>query len=143
MNKVYTIGYEGKDIEDFIDILNKHDIKQIVDVRTHPKSRKKDFNKETLEKKLFQKSVKYEHLPELGGLGDKDYKKVMSGKKWRQSFEVLKTIIEKRRSALMCLENNPMKCHRRFISEELEKEDWEVVHIGEGGSWKGKRLDDF
>lgn len=143
MNKVYTIGYEGKDIEDFIDILNKYDIKQIIDVRSHPKSRKKVFSQEPLKDKLFEKSVKYEHLPGLGGLDEKDYHRVMEKKEWKKAFEELKSLIEKRKSAMMCLEKNPMKCHRRFISEKLEGEGWEVIHIGEGGSWKGKRLDEF
>lgn len=143
MNKVYTIGYEGKEIEDFIDILHQHEIKQIIDVRSHPKSRKVDFNKDTLKEKLFQKSVKYKHLPELGGLREDDYREIMNEKGWNAAFEELKTIAEKRKSALMCLENNPMKCHRRFISEKLEEQGWEVIHLGEGGSWKEKRLDDF
>lgn len=143
MNKVYTIGYEGKEIEDFLDILDNYRVKQIIDARSHPRSRKEDFNKEKLKEKLFQKGIKYEHMPELGGLRDKDYLELMDEGEWLEAFEELKTLIDKRKSSLMCLEKNPMKCHRRFISKKLEEEGWEVIHIGEGSSWKEKPLDEF
>lgn len=143
MDKVYTIGYEGKEIEDFISLLEKHDIKLILDVRSSPHSRREDFDKGNLKKSLFRKGIKYKHIPELGGLDVDDYEKHMEEKGWLQAYEDLKKSIGNKRSALMCLENDPMKCHRRYISEKLEKDGLEVIHIGGGASWKSKQLDDF
>ncbi|MFW6048126.1 MAG: DUF488 family protein, partial [Candidatus Natronoplasma sp.] len=88
-------------------------------------------------------SIKYHHLAGLGGLRDKEYQDIMKEDEWRQGFEDLKALAEENKTVILCLESNPMRCHRRFIAEELEKEGWEVVHIGEGGSWKEKKLDDF
>lgn len=45
VNVVYTIGYEGIDLEQFIDIIKKNHIDTIIDVRKNPVSRKKGFSK--------------------------------------------------------------------------------------------------
>ncbi|MBS3781063.1 MAG: DUF488 domain-containing protein [Candidatus Thermoplasmatota archaeon] len=143
MNKVYTIGYEGKEIEEFIQLLEKYGVNQVVDVRSYPTSKRKKFKKNNLRQELFKASIKYRHLPRLGGLRDKDYQETMKEDEWLSAFEELKDLAEEKKTVILCLESNPMKCHRRFIAEELEKEGWEVVHIGEGGSWKEKKLNDF
>ncbi|MFW6047717.1 MAG: DUF488 family protein, partial [Candidatus Natronoplasma sp.] len=73
MNKVYTIGYEGKEFEQFLDILGKYSLKQVIDVRSYPSSKKSKFNKKNLKEELFKASIKYHHLAGLGGLRDKEY----------------------------------------------------------------------
>ncbi|MEF8873478.1 MAG: DUF488 domain-containing protein [Candidatus Thermoplasmatota archaeon] len=142
MNKVYTIGYEGKDIDKFLELLEERGVSRLIDVRSSPRSRKEDFNQENLKDELFQKSIMYKHLPELGGLRE-DYEEVMEGEDWEDGFEELKKLAKEGKTVLMCLEEDPMKCHRKYIAEELEKEGWDVVHISEGGAWKEKSLDDF
>lgn len=143
MNKVYTIGYEGKRLEEFLELLEKHGVKLVVDVRSYPSSKRSEFDKNNLKDELFKASIKYHHLAQLGGLREKDYQDIMKEDEWRKGFNKLKELAEEKETAIMCLEANPMKCHRRFIVEELEKDGWEVVHIGGGGSWKEKKLDDF
>ncbi len=143
VNKVYTIGYEGKGLEEFLELLEEHSVKQVVDVRSYPTSKRNEFEKNNLKEELFKASIKYHHLAQLGGLRDKDYQEIMKEDEWQKEFEKLKDIAEEKETAIMCLEANPMKCHRRFIVEELEEDGWEVVHIGVGGSWKEKKLDDF
>jgi len=143
VNKVYTIGYEGKGFDEFLDLLEKYGIKQVVDVRSYPTSKRSEFDKENLKEELFKNGIKYRHFAQLGGLRDKDYQEIMKEDEWQDEYEKLKGLAEEKNTVILCLENNPMKCHRRFIAEELEKDGWEVVHIGEGGSWKEKKLDDF
>lgn len=143
MNKVYTIGYEGKDIDEFLELLRKKGVQHLVDVRSYPTSRREKFDKENLKDRLFHESILYKHIPEMGGLRDEDYEEVMEEEDWKEGFEELKEIASEGKTVLMCLEKDPMRCHRRFIAERLEEEGWEVVHIGRGGSWKEKSLDDF
>jgi len=143
VNKVYTIGYEGKGFDEFLKLLEKHGLKQVIDVRSYPTSKRSEFDKENLKEELFKASIKYQHLAKLGGLRDKYYEEIMEGEEWRSEYEKLKELAEEKNTVILCLENNPMKCHRRFIAEELEKDGWEVIHIGEGASWKEKKLDDF
>ncbi len=143
MKKIYTIGYEGKDIDRFLELLEKSGIEQLIDVRSHPKSKKEKFSKQNLKKELVRKNVKYEHMPELGGLGKENYKEKMKSEKWVDAFNDVKEIAKQTSTVLMCLEKDPMKCHRRFIVDRLQKDGWEVVHIGRGRKWKGKKLEDF
>ncbi len=143
MNKVYTIGYEGKEFDEFLKLLDEYGVKRVVDVRSYPSSKRSEFDKKNLKDELFKASIKYRHLSQLGGLRDKDYEEIMKEEGWREDFEQLKELAKEKKTVILCLESNPMKCHRRFISEELEEEGWEVIHIGEGGSWKEKKLNDF
>lgn len=143
MTKVYTIGYEGKNIEEFLDLLKDKGIQHLVDVRSSPKSRKENFNKDNLKDRLFHNSIVYKHIPELGGLKEEEYEEVMTEEKWVEGYEELKNFAKEGKTVIMCLEKDPMRCHRRYIAERLEEDGWEVVHIGKGGSWKEKSLDDF
>jgi len=143
VNKVYTIGYEGKTIEEFLDLLKEKEIQHLVDVRSSPRSRKIKFNKDNLKDRLFHNSIVYRHIPDIGGLREEDYEEVMTEEKWIEGYEELKDLAREGKTVIMCLEKDPMMCHRRYIAERLEEDGWEVVHIGRGGSWKEKSLDDF
>lgn len=143
MPKIYTIGYEGKDIRDFIQLLKENSIETVIDVRSYPTSKRENFDKESLKEKLGNENIGYRHYPELGGLTDQDYKEKVKTESWKMVFGKLKSTASKHRSAMMCLEKDPMRCHRRFIAEKLGQEGWAVTHIKSDGLWKGKRLDDF
>ncbi|MGM0405356.1 MAG: DUF488 family protein [Thermoplasmatota archaeon] len=143
MKKIYTIGYQGRTIAEFLKLLKKYEIDHLVDVRSYPTSKMQDFSKKNLKDTLFKKSFMYKHLPGLGGLGDEVYKKTMLSDRWKSSYEKLKDLAKDGTTAMMCLEKDPSQCHRRFISDRLKKEGWEVVHIGKGGSWKRRSLEDF
>ncbi len=143
MKKISTIGYQGRTIDDFLNLLKKYDIDHLVDVRSYPTSKMQDFSKKNLKDTLFKRSVMYKHLPGLGGLGDEDYKETMLSDRWKSSYKKLKNLAGDGTTAMMCLEKDPSQCHRRFISDRLEEEGWEVVHIGKGGSWKKRSLEDF
>jgi len=143
VKKIYTIGYQGRTIDEFLDLLEKYDIDHLVDVRSYPTSKMEDFSKDDLKETLFKKSMMYKHLPGLGGLGDEDYKETMLSDRWKSSYKELKSLAKDGKTSMMCLEKDPSHCHRRFISDRLEEDGWDVIHIGKGGSWKKKSLDDF
>jgi len=143
VKKIYTIGYQGKSIDEMIELLRKYGIQHLVDVRSLPRSRLNDFNKEKLKESLFHKSIYYKHKPELGGLIDSDYRDRMKTKEWKIAYNELKELAEEGKTVIMCMEKDPLKCHRRFIAERLEEDGFDVVHIGKGGTWKEKRLEDF
>lgn len=143
VDKIYTIGYEGKTIDEFLKLLMEKSITHLVDVRSVAKSRRKEFSQNNIKDTLFKKSILYEHMKELGGLDKKDYRDVMKTEGWKQSYEELKELASKGPTVIMCLEKDPMKCHRRFIAERLEEDGWDVIHLGRGGSWKERSLDDF
>src|SRR6185369_9573855 len=66
---VLTIGHSTRTIEEFLRLLQAHDVKVLVDVRTVPRSRHNpQFNQDSLVKSLKDVGVGYVHLPGLGGL---------------------------------------------------------------------------
>jgi uncharacterized protein (DUF488 family) len=66
---LYTIGYEGKEIQQFIDLLKNTGIEHLIDVRFSAESQyKPDFNKAILARELERAKIKYTHRPDLGVL---------------------------------------------------------------------------
>ena len=66
-NTIYTIGYEGKEIQPFIDQLKAVGIESLIDVRFSAESQfKPDFNKAILARELERAKIKYTHRPDLG-----------------------------------------------------------------------------
>lgn len=60
VDTVYTIGYSGFSINDFIATLKANHISLVVDVRSQPYSQWfSDYNKETLERTLEQAGIYY------------------------------------------------------------------------------------
>ena len=87
--QLYTIGYEQRDITEFINTLNDLNIDTLIDVREIPASRKPGFSKNRLREHLEQANKKYIHIRELGSPGplrkklykDNDYNSFFTGYK--------------------------------------------------------------
>lgn len=62
MSPVFTIGYEGRTINDFLADLRANDIKLLADVREAPTSRKRGFSKSALASALQDAGIDYLHL---------------------------------------------------------------------------------
>jgi uncharacterized protein (DUF488 family) len=126
---VYSIGHSNRSIEEFLEILKKHKIKKIIDVRRFPSSKKFPwFNKENLERILKEKNIEYIHFKSLGGFRKEGYKIFIKTKEFKEEIEKLIKILEER-SAIMCSERFWFRCHRRFICYELIKKGIKVIHI--------------
>ncbi|MBP7088358.1 MAG: DUF488 domain-containing protein [Candidatus Omnitrophica bacterium] len=144
-NKLYSIGHSNRTLEEFISLLKVHTIKQIVDVRSMPKSRHNpQFNKNDLAKRLRNAGIGYRHMKQLGGLrrtkadssnlgwknlsfrGFADY---MQTEKFAEALKKLKGIASKKKTAIMCAEALPWRCHRSLISDVFTKDHWQVFGI--------------
>ncbi|ADL07195.1 DUF488 family protein [Thermosediminibacter oceani] len=136
VNIVYTIGYEGIDLEQFINIIKKNHIDTIIDVRKNPVSRKKGFSKSILNKILFENGIKYKHIEELGtpkDLREKLYRTkdfimfINEYEKMLQSnmslLEELLNEIHQENCCLLCYEKNYSKCHRSILAWNIKKMD--------------------
>ncbi len=141
----WTVGHSTRTIEEFIELLNAHDIHEIVDVRTIPKSRHNpQFNEEVIQQSLQHAGIEYVRLAELGGLrhttadsknlgwhnrsfrGFADY---MGTPEFASGLTALETIASRRRTAIMCAEAVPWRCHRSLIADALSKRRWDVFDI--------------
>lgn len=130
---LFTIGYEGKSIESFMNTLIQNDIRMLCDVRKNPLSRKFGFSKGKLEHITEKMGISYIHIPDLGidsykrtSLDTKeDYRRLFDD--YAKTLPNLKPQLEKiylllcsnNRIALMCYEKEPEMCHRHVIRDYL------------------------
>ena len=133
---VFTIGHSTRTIGTFVNMLQAHGVKLLVDVRTIPRSRHNpQFNREALRNPLLDAGIAYTHVQELGGLRRARKDSVNTG--WKNAsfrgyadymqtpeFEAgLHTLIQDAKRvqlALMCAEAVPWRCHRSLIADALE-----------------------
>ena len=135
MESVYTVGYEEKNIDEFIQRLKEFKIRVLVDVREIPASRKKGFSKTKLNELLETVGIKYLHVKELGSpkelrkklYTDKDYSYFFKeyGKHLERNIDILEQLysetIANEPSCLMCMERLPSQCHRKAVAERIKE----------------------
>ena len=139
---VYTIGYEKKNIEEYIQILKENKIKILVDVRERAWSYKKDFCKTRLGEALEKKGIKYLHLKDLGN--PKIFRSQINDKKFSLSLyedylkttraglnDLAETINDTTSNiCLTCFEKEAHECHRSIILKVFNKgKDISVVNL--------------
>lgn len=131
MKKIYTIGTSNRRLEEFIEILKRYGIETAVDVRSFPKSKRfPHFNQDELSRALQKAGIKYIYLgKELGGFRRGGYEEYMKTENFKAGIEKLEKIGEISITALFCCEKLFLRCHRRFISQELTLRGWKVFHI--------------
>lgn len=143
MSKIYTIGCSIHTLDEFISLLNKHNINAVADVRSIPYSQHTpQYNKEVLIKALKGKSIHYlDFSKEFGARRNEedaytnnrvDFKKVVKLPIFIHGIERIDTGISKGYNiALLCTEKNPLDCHRfSLVSKALiEKLNINVEHI--------------
>lgn len=144
---LFTIGYEGISLEEYLVRLIKNDVKVLVDVRNNPLSMKYGFSKNQLKKYCGSLGIDYVHIPEVGIKGDQrqelttqsDYDKLFEVYRKNnlthtidQQQQILKLLKQHKRIALTCFEANICQCHRKHLAEAIENLpgfDYEVKHI--------------
>jgi uncharacterized protein (DUF488 family) len=127
--KIFTIGYEGTTVPQFITALISAGVKRVIDVRALPLSRRPGFSKSALRAALEEMGIEYFHLKALGTPADGraaarvgrhvEMARIYAGQlelpeAIAQSAQMLELAREKP-SALMCLEREPAHCHRTLL----------------------------
>jgi len=144
--RVFTIGHSNHEEQAFLDLLERHEIDVVADVRSQPYSKyTKQFNSDQIKQALAGAGINYVYLGrELGGRPDAPefydaeghvrYDRVAESPQFRQGIERLEKGIQKFRVALMCSEENPAECHRNLlVGRVLGRRGVELVHIrGDG-----------
>lgn len=145
MKTLYTVGYEGQSVQDFVEILQTYQIKRIIDVRRNPISRKFGFSKRKFESILAEANIDYVHIVELGTpklvreelKQNKDYDLFfdMFEEYLVQQKEPLERAINlalETPSAILCFERNHTQCHRMAVAaymSQLSDAKLTVEHI--------------
>jgi uncharacterized protein (DUF488 family) len=141
---LFTIGYEGRDIDSFLNILIQNQIDLLIDVRKNPFSMNFSFTRSKLENYLGKVDIRYIHIPELGIDGEsrknlvtrRDYQmlfKRYEATTLKEHSEEVRRIIglgEDHRAALLCFEADVNLCHRGVIARDIERQhDRGVTHL--------------
>jgi len=140
---VFTIGYEGLDIDTFVSLLIKHGIETVVDVRELPLSRKPGFSKKALANVLNLSGREYVHMVELGCpkpvrdryRADGNWKRYTEGfmtylKTQDDAIAELSSLAAASNCALLCYEADSSYCHRSMVANAVK--DYcgaRVIHI--------------
>ncbi|HYH15362.1 MAG TPA: DUF488 domain-containing protein [Flavisolibacter sp.] len=142
---IWTIGHSTRTLEQFIEILKSFSIRQLVDVRHYPGSRKyPHFNKEVLSHSLANVHILYTHIELLGGRrranadtnntawrhpAFRGYADYMQTDPFQKGIIQLEQLAVNEKTAYMCSEAVWWRCHRSMISDFLKVRGWEVYHI--------------
>jgi len=140
--RIFTIGYEGATVAEFIAALKRAGVERLIDVRAVPNSRRPGFSKTPLRNALAEEGIEYVHLRALGTPADgraaaragrlEDLKRIYAGQlelpeAMAEAAQMVALASEKP-SALLCYEREPAGCHRTLLLKSAAA-DAEVVDL--------------
>ena len=129
-----TIGYEGRSLEGYLNLLLTNSVTILCDVRRNPLSRKYGFSKTTLSKACEGVGIRYQHLPELGIDAEErrdlntqadydalfaDYERKSLPRQPQALATIRGWVQDGERVALTCFERLPHQCHRHCVAKAL------------------------
>lgn len=123
---LFTIGHSNHEIEAFIELLRRHRVSALGDVRSHPYSRfVPQYSREPLKAALAQAGVSYVFLgKELGGRsedpacyrqGKVQYDGLARQPRFAAGIRRVMEGMQRCNIALMCAEKDPLECHRSLL----------------------------
>lgn len=145
-NDLYTLGHSRHSIARFIELLQAHAVACVADARGRPFSRfNPQFNRERLRAALADAGIGYAWLGDrLAGKpvppqfqrpdGAVDWAGLAQSGPFLDGIAELATLARAAPTAMICAEENPRHCHRRFLlTPPMETAGFRVLHIrGDG-----------
>ncbi len=157
--RLWTIGHSTRSRDEFLALLHSQDIQRLIDIRRYPGSRRyPHFHSAALAKDLPPAGLRYEEQPTLGGrrtarsdspnsgwknASFRGYADYMQTEEFDKALDELMTQGAKERTAIMCAEAVPWRCHRSLVADALLVRGWEVIHILGPGQLRPHRLTTF
>ncbi len=147
-NLIYTIGHSDHELSTFLDLLRRHAIALVVDVRSQPYSRwASQFNRETLARALQEAGLGYAFMGDcLGGRpsdralydpGEErpNYGRMAETAVYQAGIDRLLELSRTARVAVLCSEGDHRHCHRNLlITQTLLERGARVLHIQPDGA---------
>jgi uncharacterized protein (DUF488 family) len=137
---ILTVGHSSHEFPTFVQLLKRHGVTAIADVRSHPRSRFAHFSRSTLEAGLKTEGVEYVFLgKELGARRDEaecyvddraDYRRIALLPTFVAGMERIERGSQSHVIALMCAEKDPLDCHRTvLVARQLSRRGASIGHI--------------
>jgi uncharacterized protein (DUF488 family) len=142
--QVFTIGYEGADVDHFLTTLKDANVATLADVRAVALSRKRGFSKSALRDALASQDIGYRHFIKLGTpkegrqaarAGDGELMRriycneVLATEPAQAAFQELEDLAQAQPICLLCFERDPANCHRRVLAQRLVARGFEAVDL--------------
>lgn len=138
--RLFTVGYEGRTHAQLALRLREAAVTRLLDVRASARSPRPGFSKAPLARALAAEGLEYRHLPEAGNPFREEAARDLPGAlaRYREHLagrpEILTAVLEAAagaRTALLCAEANPRRCHRSVLAERLSEASpgLSVVHL--------------
>ena len=140
--RLFTIGYEGATMGEFIAALQSAGVERVIDVRAIANSRRPGFSKTPLRNALAEADIDYVHLRALGTpaagreaarAGRKtELERIYAGQlqtpQAMAEGAMMLELANEKPSALLCYERDPSCCHRTLLWQSLRPEA-EIVDL--------------
>lgn len=147
MRTIYTVGYQGMGITQFMTLLLQAGVEILIDVRANPVSRMVGFSRRQLAAHCQAHGIEYRNFPSLG-IPSHMRRVYLPGNRsqlfalYRQRLHntisemtELRAVCESKQAALLCYEADPATCHRFILAKELNPKgvirDLRHEHVGE------------
>jgi uncharacterized protein (DUF488 family) len=142
---IFTVGHSTRSADEFGQVLAAHGIERLVDVRQFPGSRRyPHFGAGPLAASLAEQGIEYRHEVALGGrrratadspngfwrnASFRAYADYMATPEFAAALDRMMALAAEKKTAIMCAEAVPWRCHRWLISDALAARGIEVVHL--------------
>lgn len=143
--QIWTIGHSNYALGTFLDLLHRHQLEAVVDVRRFPGSRRQpQYSQEQLRTSLAERGLQYHWLPALGGrrrplpnspntawrnTSFRGYADYMASDAFSGGLDELLGLADAARTTLMCAEAVWWRCHRALIADALRIRGVDVFHV--------------
>jgi uncharacterized protein (DUF488 family) len=132
--RIYTLGYEGLNLHDYIEVLRAANVGVVLDVRENPWSQRPDFIRGNMQPSLVSAGIDYIHVRSAGNPAHirKTSQSVEEClRRYREHLETndscvgelysyIRLASERGRPAcLTCYERSPENCHRSILAGAL------------------------
>jgi uncharacterized protein (DUF488 family) len=144
-HRLFTIGYEGKDLPTVLCYLEAADVECVLDVRENPFSRKPGFSKGPLARAFESGGIRYVHVKELGTpralreqvKGDDNYERFFADMRQylatqQDAIDQACSYVRRMTCCLICYEESVDTCHRKVVAEMIQEclgDELNIVHL--------------
>ncbi len=140
--RIFTIGYEGATMGEFVAALQAAGVERVIDVRAVANSRRPGFSKTPLKNALAEAGIGYVHLRALGTPAagreaaragrkaelERIYAGQLESPQAMAEGAMMLELAGEMPSALLCYERDPTCCHRTLLWQSL-RPDAEIVDL--------------
>lgn len=143
--RLFTIGHSNHSVEYLLHLIKGHSITAVCDVRSSPYSSfAPQFNQNSLEHYLADSGIRYVFMGgQLGGRsrnpnhyvqGRVQYDALAASAEFKNGLDRLRKEITEETVVLLCMEKDPINCHRSILVSRYLRQEVEILHILSDGT---------